>query len=267
MASRLPSDLDPFLKSVVLPHGWRVAYAPSVTSTMDVAREAARRGLTERLAFVTEYQSEGRGRRGRLWLAPPGKALLMSLLLPLGGEPLQLSQLVSVALCQALESQLGLEPQIKWPNDVLVHGRKVAGVLAEALTGPESGGEPDQRVSGYVIVGCGINVNLDPFDLKGLPESAGSLQIAAGRPVHRGELLVVFLERLDGWLNRPAARRSVSIRGEWQRRLWHVSQPVRAEDGGQEIEGIVEGCDPDGALLLRLENGELRRIVAGELIL
>lgn len=252
-------DLGRFLQAVALPPGWRVLFEPSVTSTMDLARAAARRGLEGRWAFVADYQSEGRGRQGRTWLAPPGTALLVSLLLPFeGGPPLHVTQVVSVSLCQTLEALLGLEPRIKWPNDVLVDGRKVAGILAEVFS------EGARR---YAIVGCGVNANFGPRELAELPPTAGSLLQAAGRPVHRGELLVLLLERLGDWLGMPLGARAPAVRAEWEARLWRLGQRVRAEDGGEELDGVVEGLDEDGALLLRLEDGTPRRIVTGELIL
>src|SRR5215211_1447645 len=134
-----PDDLGPFLERAVLPKGWRVLYEPTVTSTNDLAREAARRGWPDRSVFVADYQTAGRGRHGRTWTAPPRTGLLMSVLLRhRGAAPHYYTMLTSVAVCEAIERLLGLEPAIKWPNDVMIDDRKVAGVLAEAT---DDGGE------------------------------------------------------------------------------------------------------------------------------
>jgi BirA family biotin operon repressor/biotin-[acetyl-CoA-carboxylase] ligase len=251
-------DLAAFLAAVALPPDWQILYEPVVTSTMDLARAAIARGLPGRWLFVADFQTEGRGRRGRSWTAPPGKALLVTALLPFRGEPaLALTQLASVALCETLEALLGLEPRIKWPNDVMVEGLKVAGVLAETSSAGDTGS---------MAVGCGVNVNLDEADLAALPPTAGSLLLAAGHPVHRGELLVLLAERLDAWLRLDQRRRSARLRSAWEERLWGVGQLVRGTEGGLTLEGVVLGVDEDGALRLELPDGQIRRIVTGELL-
>ncbi|MCC7104990.1 MAG: biotin--[acetyl-CoA-carboxylase] ligase [Chloroflexi bacterium] len=258
-AGQRHEDLAAFLAVAALPPGWQLLYEPVVTSTMELAHAAVARGLPGRWLFVADFQTEGRGRRGRGWTAPPGKALLLTALLPFQGEPgLALTQLVSVALCETLEALLGLEPRIKWPNDVMVDGLKVAGVLAETTSVGDTGS---------AVVGCGVNVNLDEADLAALPPTAGSLQLAAGHPVHRGELLLLFAERLDDWLRTDRARRSRGLRPVWEERLWGVGQLVQGTEGGLTLEGVVLGVDEDGALRLELPDGRIRRIVTGELLI
>ena len=251
-------DLGLFLQRVALPPGWRVVHEPVVESTMDLAREAARRGWPDRTVFVCDYQTAGRGRQGRAWVAPPGAGLLFTLLLRSTDEPWLATMLAAVGLCEAVERLVQVEPAIKWPNDLLVDDRKLAGILAEAYSGPPAG---------YMLVGCGLNVNQGAEDLSSLGRPATSLKLAAGRPVHRGELLVLCIERLDSWLELEPAARGAALRRAWEGRLWGRGQSVRLRDQEAEFTARIEGVALDGALVVRLESGELRRIVNGEILM
>jgi len=250
------NDLDPFLREAVPPAGWQVVYEPVVGSTNDLARQAAERGWPGRSVFVADEQRAGRGRQGRQWLAPPGFGLLFSLLLRPGQErlpPLHYTMLASVSLAEVLE-QLGLQPAIKWPNDLLLDDRKVAGILAESFL---AAGAP------ALVVGCGVNVGLSHDLPVGLPPTATTLFASAGRRIHRGDLLLRILQRLDAWLAEPPAR----LRRAWHARLWHKHQVIRAVEGGQELVGTIEAVADDGTLTLRLLDGTTRRLVSGELLL
>ncbi len=251
-------DLALFLSRAILPPGWRVIHEPTVTSTNDLAREAARRGWPDRSVFVADFQTAGRGRQGRAWLAPPRSSLLMSVLLRpgQGAPPHAFTMLASVALCEAIERLLGLEPAIKWPNDVMLAERKTAGILAEAT---------DDGTERTVIIGIGVNVNPDAQSLADLP-NATSLALAAGWPVHRGELLVLLLEQLDGWLKLPAERLAGALWPTWEERLWGLSQSVVVRDGAREIRGVILGAGQDGVLRILDEAGAEHRIVAGEIL-
>ncbi len=258
MPGRADDDLAQFLERVVLPSGWRVLHEPTVESTNDLAREAARRNWPDRSVFVTDYQTRGRGRHGRVWLCPPRAGLLMSVLLRRRTAPAYtFTMLAAVALCEAIERLLGLEPAIKWPNDVLIDGKKVSGVLAEAT---------DDGREQVVVVGIGVNVNLDAADLADLP-TATALSLEAGVPVHRGELLALLLERFDSWLTRDPRQFADGLWRAWNGRLWGRDQTVRVQDGQELLIATVLGGDRDGTLLVRLTDGTERRIVAGELLL
>lgn len=250
-------DLGAFLGRVALPPGWHVLFEPTVESTNDLAAEAARRQWPDRSVFVADYQTKGRGRQGRVWLCPPRAGLLFSVLLRRREAPAYTyTMLAAVSLCEAIERLLALDPAIKWPNDVVLSDRKVAGVLAEAT---------DDGREQTVVVGTGVNVNLTPADLADLP-TATSLAIEAGRPVHRGELLALMLERMDSWLRRPPEERDDGLWRAWNGRLWRRDQRVTVEDGGAQIVATVLGGDRDGTLLVRAADGAIRRVVAGELL-
>jgi BirA family biotin operon repressor/biotin-[acetyl-CoA-carboxylase] ligase len=257
MPTREDDGLGRFIERVALPPDWRVLHEPSVESTNDLAREAARRGWPDRSVFVADYQTKGRGRHGRIWLCPPRAGLLMSILLRRrDAAPYAYTMLAAVSLCEAIERLLALEPAIKWPNDVVLDGHKVAGVLAEAT---------DDGRERTVVIGVGTNVNLEPEELADLP-NATSLSIEAGHAVHRGELLALMLERLDSWLKRHPREREDGIWRAWNGRLWGRDQIVRLQDGAEQIRATITGGDRDGTLLVRMADGSSRRIVAGEIL-
>lgn len=257
MPGRADDDLGRFIERVALPAGWHVLHEPSVESTNDLAREAARRNWPDRSVFVADYQTKGRGRQGRVWLCPPRAGLLMSVLLRRRDAPAySYTMLAAVALSEAIERLLALEPAIKWPNDVVVDGKKVAGILAEAT---------DDGREQTVVVGVGVNVNLDPEELTDLP-NATSLSIEAGHPAHRGELLALMLERFESWLAHDRFRREDGLWKAWNGRLWGRDQLVRVQDGDEQLRATVIGGERDGTLLVRLGDGSVRRIVAGELL-
>lgn len=257
MPGRIDDDLGQFLARVVLPPGWQVLHEPSVESTNDLAREAVGRGWPDRSVFVADYQTRGRGRHGRTWLCPPRAGLLMSVLLRRRDAPAYTyTMLAAVALCESIERLLALEPAIKWPNDVVVDGSKVAGVLAEAS---------DDGRQQTVVVGIGVNVNLDEDELTDLP-NATALSIEAGVPVHRGELLTLVLERLDSWLQRDRFTLEEELWRAWNGRLWGRDQQVRVQHGDDILTATVLGGERDGTLLVRLEDGSVRRVISGELL-
>jgi BirA family biotin operon repressor/biotin-[acetyl-CoA-carboxylase] ligase len=250
-------DLGGFLQRVVLPPGWQVLHEPSVESTNDLARAAAARNWPDRSIFVADYQTKGRGRHGRTWLCPPRAGLLMSVLLRRRETlPHIFTMLAAVGLCEAIERLLALEPEIKWPNDVVIDGQKVAGVLAEAT---------DDGRERTVIVGIGVNANVSAEQFRDLP-NATSLALAAGHDVHRGELLVLLLERFDSWLRQPTRDLHDGLWRAWNGRLWGRDQLVRVQDAETTLTGTVLGGDPDGTLVIRTADGTTRRIVAGELL-
>lgn len=254
----MDDSLGRFLERAALPPGWHILHEPVVESTQELARAAAARGWPSRTVFSADSQTVGRGRRGRSWIAPPRSGLLVSLLLrEHAASPVDFTVLAAVALCETIEALLKLDPVIKWPNDVLVNGRKVAGILTEA----------SDASGGYVVVGIGVNVNWGAARPEGVPQEATCLELQAGYPVHRGELLVVLIERLGTWLALAPGERHSALWRAWHGRLWRHGETVRVLDVGRTLEGRLIGVDPDGALLLESVDGAPVRIIDGELIL
>jgi BirA family biotin operon repressor/biotin-[acetyl-CoA-carboxylase] ligase len=240
-----------------LPAPWQGRFFESVDSTQDEARAAARAGAPDRAIFVANYQRGGRGRSGRRWIAAPGSALLVSIVFRESSTspmPWRWTALASVALVDTIQAALPTAAaEIKWPNDVMLGERKVAGVLAEvAWSGADA----------TAIVGVGLNVNVPAADLRCLP-NATSLHVGAGRPLERRALLLDFVRRIDGWSMRPPDE----IFEAWQGRLWRRGQRLRLLDvGTDEEEVLVLGADRDGALRVRAADGTERRTTTGELL-
>lgn len=240
--------------------GRRVVVYPRVGSTNDEAKRLAEDGAPEGTLVVADEQTAGRGRLQRTWWAPAGTALLMSLILRPDLAPHQaqrLTMLCSLAICDAIAGTTGLVPAVKWPNDVLLRGRKVCGILTElGIEGP--------RLA-YAVVGMGVNVNVDFGGAGELTHTATSLAQELGREVSRLELLRAILINVEERYAR--LRAGESPHAEWAARLATLGQRVIVTTPTEQLSGIAEGVDADGALLLRDENGVLRHILAGDVTL
>jgi BirA family biotin operon repressor/biotin-[acetyl-CoA-carboxylase] ligase len=232
-----------------LPPGWSGAFFERVASTQDEARRAPP-GVT-RAIYVADEQTAGRGRHGRTWQAEAGAALLASILLDAPqGTPWRYTSLASLALAEAIECVAPpAAPRIKWPNDLVIDGAKVAGILAESFSNGE-------RLR--VVVGVGVNVNASPSDVLG----STCLARAVGRTIDRGALLHALVGRLDAWLARPPE----AARAAWQARLWGRGQRLRLVDLDTDETVVVLGVEPNGALRVRLGNGAERASLTGELL-
>jgi len=229
---------------------WRLHYEPSSTSTQDLARAAAARGAGEGWTVVTDVQHEGRGRLGRSWVAPPETALLFSTILrpPLDVLPL-LPLLAALAVAGGIEVTTGAVPDLKWPNDVLLNGKKLAGILLERPAGPD------------VVLGVGLNVNQSRGDL---PDGGTSLAIELGHELEREALLAAILNDLGNAYER-ADREGVGwIVPGWRSRSSMLGDAVAFYRDGVLTRGVAEDVLADGALRVRLEDGSPISVVAGE---
>src|SRR5690348_11074742 len=230
------------------------------TSTNDVIEKLARDGVKEGAVVFAESQTQGRGRLGRKWMSPARKGLWFSVLLRPELRPQAATQLTvasATALRSAIAQQTGLSTEIKWPNDILIGGRKVAGILTELSA------ELD-RVK-YVLVGIGVDVNLDaadfPDELRG---QASSLKIELGKPVGRAELAAEILRELDRVYARILAGDFAAVAGDWEQHCATLGQRLVIGLGDRRVCGRAEALGEDGALLLRTEHGHLERIVGGD---
>jgi BirA family biotin operon repressor/biotin-[acetyl-CoA-carboxylase] ligase len=224
-----------------------------VGSTNDHARRLAATGAPHGTVVVAERQTAGRGRQGRTWSAPPGRALTLSALVRLAPAALEALPLaVAIAVCEACEAVAPVTCRIKWPNDVWIDRRKVAGVLIEA-----------RPLEGWAVVGVGLNVNTEEEDFPAdVQTSATSVRMAAGGPVDRDAALEALLARLSEWVTRlddpariaAAFRERDVLRGE--RIAWSA--------GETRHEGEACGIEDDGALVAFTDAGERVRLEAGE---
>ncbi|SFB17689.1 BirA family transcriptional regulator, biotin operon repressor / biotin-[acetyl-CoA-carboxylase] ligase [Cohnella sp. OV330] len=232
-----------------------------VTSTQDVLRELAEEGAPEGTLVIAERQDNGRGRMGRSWVSPPGRGVSMSLLLrpdvPLQLAP-QLTLLAAVALCRSLGRETGLPIGIKWPNDLLVDGRKISGILLESAT-------EDERLR-YVAVGLGIAVNLDADDYpEELLARAVSLKMAAGRAFDRTALIAAVLLEFEQLYAVYKERGFEPIRILWETYSVTLNRTVSLNAGHGFFEGVPRGLDESGGLRVELPDGGVRTIYSAEI--
>lgn len=229
-------------------------------STNDVVEKLARDGVKEGVVVFAEAQTRGRGRLGRKWLSPAGKGLWFSLLLRPDLRPPEATRLTvasATAVRRAIESQTGLSPEIKWPNDILVDGRKVAGILTELSA------ELDQVK--YVILGIGVDVNLNAGDFPAdLRRTATSLKAELSKSVSRAGLAVAILRELDTDYARVTGGRFPEVADEWEKYCATIGQQVVIHMGGRQVRGCAESLSEDGALLVRGDHGHLEQIIGGD---
>ncbi len=237
--------------------GQRVIYYPRLASTMDVAKGEARQGATEGTVVVAGEQTVGRGRIRRSWLSPEGSISLSIILYPSVLYLPSLIMLTALAVVHSIEKVTGLESQIKWPNDVLINGRKVCGVLVES-------GVRGDKVD-YSIIGIGMNANFRVSDFPEISSTATSLSDELGCDVPcLGVIQCLLLEIEKLYL---ALQAGGSVYEEWRDSLVTLGRRVRVVSGDASYEGIAESVARDGSLMLRRADGSLTKIVAGDVAL
>ncbi len=244
-----------------LPFPVKFFYRDQVDSTNEWAKKEALQGAPSWSLFVAENQTRGKGRRGRSWFSLPGKSLTFSLLirpsLSLGSGLTSLPLVCGLAVSLALEEG-GLRPGIKWPNDVLIEGRKVAGILVE--------GDFEAEMLKYVVIGIGLNVNLSEEDFpQELRLTTTSLLEVSGRKHHRLFLLEALLGKLYRCLDRWEKETGLaSLYSGLKKRLVTLGKKVKVVTPGETLEGVAEDIDLDGSLWID-SGGRKRKVSWGEL--
>ncbi|MEW6771172.1 MAG: biotin--[acetyl-CoA-carboxylase] ligase [Bacillota bacterium] len=259
---RLGDVPDTLLPPVVLPFltggfGRPYRYHPVTSSTNDRAKELAQSGAPEGTVVVAEQQTGGRGRRGRSWHSPPG-GLWFSLLLRPDVPPAEtqtLPLLLSVAVVRGIEEHLGLQPGLKWPNDILLGGRKVGGILTEMSAETEQ--------VHHVVAGIGLNVNITSFPPE-LETTATSLRIQSGGEVSRARLLGVLLAVIEEDYRRWCRAGFAPFHAAYQERCSFLGKEVVVVAAGEVLTGLAAGVDAAGRLLLSVPGGGIKRLSGGE---
>ena len=232
-----------------------ILYYPEVTSTMDIARDLARKNCPNLTAVIAGRQTQGRGRLKRRWLSDDGGLYFTMVLRP--SLPVQLSFrvnfLASLTLARVIREVFQIDARVKWPNDILVDERKISGMLSELEA------EAD-RVS-FINIGMGINVNNDP---SGAEPKSSSLQKIAGRPISRKDLLTRFLEEFNGAMKRADFENVIP---EWKKYTVTLGRHVRIVTQREESEGLAVDVDENGALVLELADGGQKKIIYGDCFL
>lgn len=237
-----------------------VCLSETVTTNADSFR-LAEDGAVEGTVVIADAQSSGKGRLGRAWTSPPGVNLYCSVVLRPSIKPYEAPQLTflsAVAVARAIELITNLKPEIKWPNDVLIQGKKVAGLLNEMSA--------ETDAINFVILGVGVNLNMTfgqfPSDLR---HPATSLLLETGQPVGRVRFTATLLNELDRLYTDFRSHGFALVREEWQQRCSANGRHVVVTDCGVEVvSGKYFGIDGDGALLVRRSNDKIERILSGD---
>ncbi len=254
----IASEIEEGLTTRVM--GRTLFYRDEIDSTSSLALKLASEGADHGTTVIAARQTAGRGRRGRSWLSLPGEQLFLSVILRTSlpaGRVFELKLVAAVALAEALET-CGIVPGIKWPNDIEVDGRKLAGILCEGLF--DAGGQLEAAV-----VGVGVNVDAAPEEIpEELRGRATSIRAETGRTGLTVTLAMAFLERLEEWLVLHGSLGFETVLETWRTRSTSLDTEVRALVDGRVITGIAEDVDASGALLVRDGEGHVHRIIAGE---
>lgn len=235
--------------------GHRIHYRHSVGSTMDLARDLAKRGAAEGATVVAEEQTKGRGRFDRAWVSPPFLNLyLTAALRPDRALLPSVNMAATLATRQTAADMTGAAPAVKWPNDVRLDGRKLAGILIEA--------EFDGDEPAFALVGIGLNVNLDVSRHPEIADTAASLRSVSGREFEREAVLESLLRNLDEWLSRAKSGEPIAER--WADSLETLGKRVRLRWKESVVEGIAESVDERGGLVVVRDDGVRQTVSAGE---
>lgn len=232
-----------------------ILYFPEVTSTMDIARDQARKNCPDLTVVIAGRQTQGRGRLKRRWLSDDGGLYFTMVLRP--PIPVQWSFrvnfLASLTLARVIREMLQIDAMVKWPNDILVDDRKISGMLSELEA------EADRVF--FISIGIGINVNNDPSEAE---PGASSLKKISGRQISRKNLLIRFLEVFGDHMKNTDFEDVIS---EWKKYTVTLGRHVRIVTHLEESQGLAVDVDENGALVLELANGEQKKIIYGDCFL
>ena len=258
-----PIDIDALKRDLAGSlFGIHLHYYASLESTNSLAKSLALDGAPEGTVIVADEQTAGRGRMGRTWLSPGGGGLLFSILLRPSIPPEQLfalTMMLAVSAAETLERETAHHAKIKWPNDLYLNGRKLAGILTEF-------GLKEKSVR-YCVLGMGLNVHSHPAADPGLRGPATSLRHETGKSFPRGELLAGILKTFEAGYRRFLEGERELFCRKWNELSMVLGRDVIVEAEPETIRGKALRIDPDGALILRETSGHERRIVCGDVSL
>jgi BirA family biotin operon repressor/biotin-[acetyl-CoA-carboxylase] ligase len=232
----------------------RIHYFSEIGSTMDAARELAKKGARERTIVVAEVQTRGRGRVSRQWLSPEGGIYFTIILRPRMSPAYapRINLMAAIAVAAAIRKLFGLKVELKWPNDVFIAGKKVCGILAEM--------DAETDVVNFVNVGIGINAN---NSVTRFEKTATSLKEVLGRKISRKEFLRALIVEIE---RRQTLLMEADLLKEWKELSATLNKKVRVVSLGEEVMGRAIDIDATGALILKANDGSLRTILAGDCI-
>jgi BirA family biotin operon repressor/biotin-[acetyl-CoA-carboxylase] ligase len=231
-----------------------IHYFPEISSTMDIAREMARKGASHFSVVIAGRQTSGRGRLRRIWESGDGGLYFTMILRP--DIPLQwcfrVNFAASLVLCRTIRKLTGLGAAVKWPNDILIDGKKLSGMLSEM--------EAEAEMISFITVGIGINVNNDPTAFE---PNACSLRQLLGKPASRKEILARFLGELQAYLDEADVNLEKTI-GEWKHLSCTLGRHVSVVTPQETSTGLALDIDSTGALILELTDGSRKKVLYGD---
>ena len=249
-------DIRPGLKTRVI--GKAIHLLSEVASTNTLAMEMAANGTPEGTVVIAETQTKGKGRLGRKWISPKGNLYFSVVLRP--NVPMHKAPLITlmgaVAVASAIRTICGLEAGIKWPNDILISGKKVSGLLTEMSA--------EQDRIRHIVLGIGVDVNMEMGELP--PEVRSlttTLAAEAGAKINRIALLQQLLRDLESWYQK-FLKNDADILEEWKKLNVTVGNRVTVSGMGESLVGLAQGVDNEGRLIVRLDDGTIRTVAAGD---
>lgn len=240
--------------------GKKIHFKEEIASTNSWALKAVKEKAARGEVFLTDYQTQGHGRLDRHWESPPGKNILMSLIDHLPSSESQtphLTLIAGVSFLKALEQSFSqLQFQIKWPNDILLSGKKVGGILCER-----------HGTHKLAVIGLGLNVNMFPQDFSSdLAQTATSLQIATGSKIKREKVVTALLINYENWRETYDTYGLAPIINVWKKKTNLIHKKVKVTENATSYEGIVEGMDEDGFLIVNTQ-GKNQKVISGDITL
>ncbi len=257
------SEIKKYLATKIV--GEKIFVYDEVGSTNDILRQLAGEGTAaDGMVVVSDSQTAGRGRLGREWVSPAGRNLYLSALFCPEISPHESPVFTFLASCSLVEvlSGYGVDATIKWPNDVLVGGRKISGVLTELCASNDA--------VDYIVIGIGVNLNLPEEFIRSkmgdIYEKTTSLSILLGENVNREKFCAKLINSLDHFYGEFCRHGTQAIVDMWIKRWGFLGKRISLDVSGKVITGVVERVDPTGFLYIRTDDGYLRRIVAGDTV-
>jgi BirA family biotin operon repressor/biotin-[acetyl-CoA-carboxylase] ligase len=250
------SDIEQGLKTKII--GKNIHLFPEIASTNTLAMEMAAQGAAEGTTVIAESQTGGKGRLGRKWISPKGNLYLSVILrpnMPLHKAPL-ITLMGAVAVASAIRRTCGVQAVIKWPNDILIAGKKASGLLTEMSA--------EQDRIRHIVLGIGVDVNMDIDELPAeVREFATTLAAECGRKIDRLSLLRQLIRELDAWYQAFLAAEK-DVLAEWKALNVTIDNSVAVSGAGETFQGLAQGIDDEGRLIVRLDDGAIRTVAAGD---
>jgi len=241
--------------------GQNIEYFKTINSTNEYGKNRLESGNHQSAVIFAEKQTRGKGRMGRKWSSPYGKGLWMSVLftfLKSGKNHFILNCISSLAVHLTLKNDLNLEPEIKWPNDILLNKKKVCGILLETV-------RMNEKVN-HIVAGIGLNVNQKPHDFsKSTRKKAISLRMVTKKELDRTELAISIIRNINNLYLREKSIGTEHLFSLWINECSTVGQEVEIDMKNEKMKGVASSINPDGSLIIKTDNSQEKKVISGDL--